>query len=233
MILKGGNSGLVDDVYFLTATNSATFNSARVVANLNTYYNLFVNEILDSQDDWDFEGQIALANLFANQSDYVFPTDILKAKRLEISDGTNWYNAEQIDINEYRNLALGTSADVNNHFTSSAPAFSAFDNSIYLYPVPDAAVNSGLRLWYSDSVVELSGDGSSATATMEPVFNESYHRGLSYGVAKDWFQKTGDEKMAAIMEKEMEKIIARMRLFYSNRLPDREYRLKPLIDNFS
>lgn len=227
MILYGGNSGLIDDVYFLTAQNSANFNSAIVMTNINHYYDMFVNEILDAQDDWDFEGQIATANIVANQQDYAFPTDILKAKRLEISyDGTNWYAAQPMDENDYRLRSIGLSADVNDYFDETCPYFAAHDNSLYLYPVPDTAVTSGLKLWYSDQVVPLS------AATMSPVFQKAYHRGLSYGVAKDWFQKIGDQQKSVEMNAEMEKIIARMKNFYSNRFQDREYRLKPLIENY-
>lgn len=232
MILMGGSSGLIDDVWFLTATNSATLNSARVLTNLNQYYNLFVNEILDAEDDWDFQGQIAYANIVANQQEYPFPTDVLKIKRLEVGDGTDWYPATPIDINEYKTYAIGSTA-VSNEVLAGCSLYSAFDNSLYLHPIPDAAVNSGLKLWYALQITELSAAANSAVAEMEPAFNESYHRGLSYGVAKDWFQKIGDTTAAQQMTNEMEKIIARMRLFYSNRLPDREYRLKPQIQDYS
>lgn len=228
MILQGGSSGLIDDVYFLTATNSSVFNSARVMTNINTHYDLFVNEILDAQDDWDFQGEVAVANIIANQQDYKFPTDILRPKRLEVqnSAGGDWYNAQFVDINEFRLRAMGTSADIDELYNPTAPAFAAHDNSIYLYPVPASAVNSGLKLWYQQEVTALSADA------MEPVFQKAYHRGLSYGVAKDWFQKIGDVTKAREMENEMEKYIARMKEFYAFRMPDREYRLKPLIQNF-
>jgi hypothetical protein len=232
MITMGGNSGLIDDVWFLTATNSASYNSARILGNLNQYYNLFVNEILNAEDDWDFQGQIAYANLIANQQEYPFPTDILTVKRLEISDGTNWYPVDPMDINEYRTYAIGASANSNNYFESSSPKYSAFDNSLYLHPIPDTAVNSGLKLWYALDATDLSAAANSAVISMEPAFNSSYHRGLSYGVAKDFFQKIGDTSGAKNMENEMEKIIARMKLFYSNRLPDRQYTLKPTYNNY-
>jgi hypothetical protein len=226
MILYGGNSGLIDDVYLLTATNSAVFNSAIIQSNINNYIDIFTNEILDAQDDWDFQGQIATANVVANQQDYPFPSDVLTVKRLEISDGTNWSLATPVDINEYRTYAVGSSA-VSNEILAGLTQYSAFNNSLYLHPIPGSSVTSGLKLWYGKKATALS------ATTMEPPFTAAYHRGLSYGVAKDWFQKIGDPTGAKQMENEMEKIIARMKHYYSNRLPDREYRLKPLIQDYS
>jgi hypothetical protein len=211
------SNGIANQARFLTNTNTTTYTAADLYASINTYYHYFVNEILEAMDGWDFQGEIATTDLVASQQEYVFPTDILKVKRVEITyDGTNWYNAEPFDIN-MRAKATDTTS-ITNDFSTNKPYFDCFENSMFLYPIPDAAVTSGLKIWYEKEATELSG------ATDEPVFAEAYHKGLSYGAAKDWFQKYSEVpanfKKAQTMSAEMQNSINRMKVFYNRKTQD-------------
>lgn len=214
------SAGLRNQTRFLTNTDTTTYSNADLDASINTYYHLFVNEILEAMDGWDFQGEIATTNLVANQQEYVFPTDILKIKRVEITyDGTNWYNAQPFDIN-MRGTATDTTS-IASDFDKSSPFFDAFENSLFLYPIPDAARTAALKIWYEDEVAELS------NATDEPDFAEAYHKGLCYGAAKDWFQKYAEVpaniKKAQMMENEMQAYITRMKVFYNRKTQDDVY----------
>lgn len=212
------SNGIANFARFLTNTNTTTFSAADLYASVNTYYHFFVNEILEAMDGWDFKGEIATANLVSAHQEYVFPTDILKIKRVEITyDGTNWYNASPFDIN-MRSTATDTTS-VASDFEKSSPYFDAYDNSMFLYPIPDANVTNGLKIWYEKEATELS------SATDEPVIAEAYHKGLSYGAAKDYFQKYGKTE-ANVMEAELQKYISRMKVFYNRKTQDDIYKVE-------
>jgi len=213
------SSGIANFARFLTNTNTTTYSAADLYASVNTYLHYFVNEILEAMDGWDFKGEIGTASLVANQQEYTFPTDILKIKRVEITyDGTNWYTAQPMDINMRANATDTTS--IANDFNKTNPYYDAYDNSMFLYPIPDAAVTNGLKIWYEKEADELS------AATDEPTFAEAYHKGLSYGAAKDYFQKYGNAKASA-MDVELQTLISRMKVFYNRKMQDDSYMVSP------
>jgi hypothetical protein len=215
------SNGLRNFTRFLTNTNTTTYSNADLDASLNTYYHYFVNEILGAMDSWDFQGEIATADLVASQQEYVLPTDILKIKRVEISyDGTNWYMAEPFDIN-MRGRATDTTS-IAADFSKSKPYFDAYDNSVFLYPIPDTAVTAGLKVWYEKEPTELS------SATSEPSFLEAYHKGLAFGAAKDFFYKYGKYNDANAMDNELSRHINRAKDFYNRKVQDQPYIITPL-----
>lgn len=221
------SQGLRNIARFLTNTNTTTYANADLDASINSYYQMFVNEILAAMDDWDFQGEIATTNLVANQQEYVFPTDILKIKRIEISyDGTNWRNATRFDISDRGNQSDATS--VNNEFSTDSPFVDIYDNSLFLYPSPTTNVTGGLKIWYLKEATDLS------AATDEPAIQEAYQKGLCYGAAKDWFQKylevEGNAGKADRMSIELENYLSKLRTYYSNRDMDRDYILN-IADN--
>lgn len=204
----------------ITKTNSTTYTDGDVDASLNNYYHLFVNEAIQSMDGWDFQGEIATASLVADQQEYVFPTDLLKIKRIEVTyDGTNWYKVDIMDVNEYS--GTNDSTTIANEFSKSKPFADLHDNSLFLFPVPDAASTNGLKIWYEDEITELSSD------TDEPVIPEAYHKGLCYGAAQDYHDRESDTKKSSVMEKKMEKNLFRMKDFYNRKVQDRDYVATP------
>ena len=171
-------------------------------------------------DEWDYQGETATADLVASQQEYIFPSDILKIKRIEISyDGTNWYKAEPMDINE-RGEATDTTS-IASDFTTSEPFFDLMDNSVMLYPIPSANVTGGIKIWYEKLQTALSAD------TDEPNFAKPFHKGLCYASAKDYFEKYLDTKgnLAKMQnaENKMETYIQRMKTFYRKKNQDRAY----------
>ena len=217
------SSGIANQARFLTNTNTTTYTAADLYASINTYYHFLVNEILEAMDGWDFKGEVATTSLVASQQEYVFPTDILKIKRVEITyDGTNWYVANNFDIN-MRAKATDTTS-ITSDFSTSKPFFDAYDNSMFLYPIPTAAVSAGLKIWYEKEATELSAAGD------EPVFAEAYHKGLSFGAAKDWFQKYSEIpanlKKAQTMGGELQNYITRMKVFYNRKTQDENFSAK-------
>lgn len=190
---------------------------------MNAYYDLFVGEILDSMDDWDFQGEVATADLVANQQEYLFPADILKIKRVEVSfDGVNWQKAEPLDINEIGHATDSTT--IASHFNVSEPYFDLHDASLFLFPIPTSNVTGGLKIWYEKLITKLS------AATDEPSFARPYHKGLAYGAAKDYFEKyldvSGNPDKLVNADNQMGVYINRMKAFYRKKDQDRMYNLQ-------
>lgn len=205
----------------ITNTNSTTYTDAELDASVNMYLDLFTTEILDSMDEWDFQGEIATTDLVANQQEYVFPSDILKIKRVEVSyDGTNWYEAAPMDVNERGGANDSTS--IRNDFTTNKPYYDLMDNSVFLFPIPTAASTAGIKIFYEKLQTHLSAD------TDSPNFVRSFHKGLCYGAAKDYFEKflgerSGFDIKLQNAKNELEEYIMRMKSFYRRRNQDRQY----------
>jgi len=215
-------STLQDQVRYLSNTNSADYSDADIRTNLTRWAHLFTTEILDSMDMWDFQGEISTANLVANQNEYVFPIDVLKIKRVEVSyDGTNWYKADFFDVSQKGGALSGNEI---NDFTQVEPKVEAYDQSLFLYPTPTSAVTAGLKIWYSEELVGKDTDGDDITSfsadTDKPNIRDAFQRGLVWGAVQDYATKIGNLDLVSVADASIEKVILRMREFYGKRVQD-------------
>jgi len=218
------SSGLANYTRFLTNTNTTTYAAADLYASINMWYHTAVNEVLQSMDDWDFQGEYATASLVASQQEYTLPTDLIKIKRVEITyDGTNWYPVSPIDINQISDPTDSTS--VTNDFATSSPYYDLMDGSLFLYPVPTSNVTDGLKIWYEKEATELSG------ATDEPNIPEAYQKILCYGAAKDYFEKYSEREgftnKRNLIQQNYNDLLERMKEFYNTKNQDRNYVIQP------
>ncbi len=214
------SSGLRNFTRFITDTDTTTFTNADLDASLNMYYDLFCTEIIDSMDEWDFNGEIATTDFVANQQEYVFPTTILKIKRIELTyDGSNWYLASPMDINEVGSATDTTS--IRNNFVVQEPHYDLMDTSFMVYPIPTANVTGGVKIWFEELETQLSAD------TDEPAIVRPFHKGLCYGAAKDYFEKYinvgSNDKKAQTASINLETYIQRAKNFYRKKNQDRAY----------
>lgn len=223
MILYNASTsdGLRNFTRMLTNTNTATYTNADLDASINTYYDLVVTEILDSMDEWDFQADYATTSLVASQQEYTLPTDILKIKRVEISyDGSTWYEVKAEDVNE-ESYDSGSTSRINNNYTQANARYDLMDNSLFLKPVPTTAVTSGLKVWYEKLPTQLS------SVTSEPDFARPFHKVLSYGAAKDYFEKylekEGSANKLTMADRNITGYIERLKNYYRKRNQDRAY----------
>jgi hypothetical protein len=209
-------------------TNSTTYSDADLNASINAYYDLFTTEILQSMDDWDFQGEYATTDTVANQQEYAFPAELLKIKDVEITyDGSTWYKAAFMDINERSNPNDTTS--VANDFSESSPYVDFMDNSLFLYPVPTSAVTAGLKIYYEKLPTAMSADSDT------PTLARPFHIGLAYGGAKDWLEQhidmANNVARLNVANDNLNKTIKAMKDFYNKHIQDRDYVvLTPYVD---
>jgi len=218
----------------LTNTDDISYPADEINDSLTEWAHLFTTEILDSQDEWDFQEDIATIDLMANQREYPFPTDILKIKRIELKlDGSNWTPATIVDKSEIP-YPISSESDIIKYFDNTTPYVALFGNSIYILSGLIIDVSGGIKIWYSKEVVGTNELGEDITFfsndTDTPNIREAFQKGLVYGAAKDWFDKYEIQDKSAAMDAQLEKIIARMKQFYGSRIQDRRIIMKPASD---
>ncbi len=206
-----------------TNTTSTEYSDTDLNASLTNAAKFLATEILDSMDDWDSQGEISTTSLVADQEEYLFPSDILKIKRIEVSyDGTNWYRANFFDINQ---KAGAITSNETKNFSEQEPYVEIYEKSLFLYPTPEVAVEDGLKIWYSKDVVGLDEDGNDidkfSAATDVPLLKSGFRKALVFSAATDYFTQYGNMEGANIMEQKLEKMISRIRTFYSRRIQDK------------
>lgn len=217
------SQGIFQEIDFLCNTDSATFTIADKTRAVNKWQDFVVAEVLDSMDEWDFQGTKAYTNLVANQQAYAWATEILKIKRVEIDyDGNGDYIvADQMDIST-EEYAMQQSADVNDVYDQGDPRFDAWGNSAILFPVPDTSVNSGLVIWHTDNITEFT--ATAAMNTAEPDFNRPFHSILSYGATLDYARKFRIDDLIKFTERELygkDGLVDKLRKHYGTRSSDK------------
>ncbi len=215
-----GTVGLLEDVKFMTGTPD-DFTDILIKRYLNEGYKLAAQVIMETMDDWEFQGEEATADLVANQREYTFPTTLLRIERIEAKlDGTNWTTIEKLDKRAF-NYPLASETDITRIFSNADPFYDPFDRSIFLYSGTIASVTAGLKIWYVDSVTELSADAD------VPVIEPGFHRVLSLYAARIWAAKHDDRTLLGSITAELGSrdpitgqysgLLGAMQQYYANR----------------
>lgn len=232
------SNGIVEGINFtcnLASADTTEFPLVDKQRSINDWQDSVVIEILDSMDEWDFQGAKAYSNLVANQQAYPWPTDILKIKRVEVDydeDG-NYVVAEPFDSSTYEGT-IATSAEINKIFSKNSPKYDAFANSAFLYPVADTAVNSGLIVLHENRVVQFSSMSTGFTTSVvgnsaEPAFDRAFHKILVVGSSLDFGHRRQIDSLIAYCERELyapkKGLFDRLRRFYGSRTADKKMRV--------
>lgn len=196
--------GLIQDCEDLTGIGATGISGTTALLqqftrNINAWYHKVVTMILASQGDWEWDDMnktnypVGTINLVAGQRDYVLPlTDkILKVKRIDITyDGTSYIQALPLDSFDMKS-PLGSSTQEDAYHSKIQPYYDLKTNSVWLYPLPDAAdvaAGAKMRIEFLREPTEF----ATNSTTAEPGFDEPFHRMLSIGASLDYaitFQK--------------------------------------------
>jgi len=211
---------------WISATTSTTFTDAQIDGLLNRAMHEIQNHIERIMDHWEFRGQTATANLVADQQEYTFPTDILKPYRIEIryrANNQDWVVCDPIDERGIYFTAIGTAATSTTPiYTRGNPRVWFLDQSFFIDPQPDQAVTTGIRIWYTQEVVELS------ATTDEPIFIEAIHPWLCYYVAREWHVRNNNLDKAKESQGIMDKMLVEvLQPHYSKKFMQRSPRIMP------
>lgn len=230
-----GDINTAISMYANADTNQFT-NAERLIF-INKWMHKIVSMILQSQDGWDYDDvnqtdyPIITTDLVANQQDYTLPASekILKVKRVEISyDGTNWYKAEPLDVNEIGSATDSTT--LAGSFNKTKPYYDLQYHALFLYPIPDAAVTGGLKMWVTREAIDFT-SGDITTGTKEPPWDEPFHHMLALGVAYEWAVMKGRSNIG-VLKQELIEDEQRLKQYYSDKQKDKAYTLKPSYVNY-
>lgn len=172
------------------STAAAKYADADVDANLNEWYREIMSWVFAATGIWEFQGETSTTNLVSGQNEYVLPTDMVILNRVEVlyPDQTDYIVARRVDDKQVEGSAFANGEIEMG--TEGSPVYRVFDNSIFLYPAPTAAVTNGLKVEIMDDVTELSAAGDS------PNLNPLMHKILAIGAAYEYCSTNGHERKA-------------------------------------
>lgn len=200
----------IDDVFSLVrdivVKDDNTLTDTTLLRIANRRYLEMVRNIVSLNED--IYAEISSADLVADQREYVLSTDdtsstygggLIKLQRVEVSyDGTNWYVATPISLQEFRGPTI-TDADLNNQATQTTPRYWFKDRSVWLAPVPSssddvAASNANLYIYWIKRPDEVG-----PTLTNVPDIPKDFLGVLGEGILIDvfrMFDRTADSRDA-------------------------------------
>ena len=183
----------------LANKDSNTLTDATLLPIANKYYYLLVRELVGLNEE--LYANISTADLVANQTEYVLPIDdtastygggLIKILRVEVThDGSTLYVAKPIDLSNQTNPIIYSAttgpsvAVINQDYDVTAPKYAFLDRSLWLFPIPTAAVTNGLRLFLVERPNELTSSSSI------PDLPKDWLSVLQEGMLYDIFRKFG------------------------------------------
>lgn len=181
-------------------TASAKYTDANLDANINEWYREVVSWVMAATGIWEFQGEMSTANLVQDQNEYVLPSGLIVLNRVEVKypGQSNYVVARRIDDKQVEDSAFSNGQISLG--SEGSPVFRVFDNSIFLYPAPSAAVTSGLKIETIEDITELS-SGSDF-----PNLNPLVHKVLAIGAAYEYCSTNGHERKA---DRLMRRIVGR------------------------
>lgn len=200
---------------------------AQFTRNMNTWYQKIITMIFECQDAWNWDDinqtdyPIASADLVAGQQDYELPLTLgaLKIQRLDISfDGITWQKCSPFDVQETLQPLDTTSVGVN--FSKTNPKYDIRANSIFIYPIPDANVTAGLKIYFSRGPLEF----ATTDTTKAPGIDYAFHRMIAVGAMVEYC-KPKNLPQKADLQQELMDYEARLKQYYSRKDEDRRWQV--------
>jgi hypothetical protein len=241
-------STLDDDIDRLSGSDTTSYVDADKHSSMTRWAHTIQEEVVDAQDDWDFNGETAVANLVANQREYTFPTTLLKVKRIELCfDGINWVEATLFNEGTTK-YPLSSETNITNSFTNAQPMVQLFDKGFYIYSGTIIAVTGGIKIWFSDDIIGTNVGGttiSSFTAdTDTPNLVEFAQQGLVYGAILDFATKNNLDDLVQKMNNRLYGnslgrptdnmsiggLLGRIKNYYGSRNENKQNGVKPAYD---
>jgi hypothetical protein len=170
---------------------SSDYSDANLDANLNEWYREILIWALEVTGIWEIRGEQAFTNFVLDQVEYVLPTsDFLILNRVEVKypNSSTYVKADRIDDKQVDNSAF-----INNEISLASearPVYRVFDNSLFIYPKPSAAVTNGISIEYLKDVTDL------ATGTDQPDLNPTIRKALAIGAAYEFASTEEMDKLA-------------------------------------
>lgn len=160
--------------------------------NANEWYSEILVWAVEVTGIWEIRGEQAFTNFVQDQVEYVLPTgDFLILNRVEVKypNSSAYVKADRIDDKQVDNSAF-----INGEISlasESRPVYRVFENSLFIYPKPSAAVTNGISIEYLKDITALSA-GSDL-----PDLNPLIRKGIALGAAYEFASTEEMDRLAS------------------------------------
>jgi len=236
-------STLDDYIDDILGSDSTSYTDAKKHRSMTRWAHNIVEEVMEAMADSDFQGEYSLHDLVANQREYLFPSDLLKIKKIDLKlDGSNWKTTNWIDETDIRSRSIASEADIIKIFNNNNPFVSFFDESYFIWSGTIIEVTDGIKIWYNKEIVGKDTDGDDITSfsadTDSPYLKEFAQMALVFGAVLDFALKNRMTDLVGEMNFKLYGnrvgrpsnptriggLIGQIRQYYTNRIPDRDYK---------
>ncbi len=212
--------GLKQEIYALAGINSSSFNQSDLNRIINKYYKQAQSAIRALSED--FFGDIETTDLVLNTggtypNEYPLPNDYEKVIAIRVAFNPAVPSAptetEFVQLDIVPQSAMTTpSSSIDN------PTAVIFDNSFFLYPIPDATtmtlpVTKGVRAYVIYRQPDLSADSDT------PNIFSDYHDVITWGALQDIATMLGNSSLYNRAVMNFNKRMAEMKEYASSRVP--------------
>lgn len=179
------NSGIVQEVWELSGTDTNSYPLKSVTRNVNNWLKLVQSWILGADGRFQYDDSnytdlpIATTDLVSGQDNYSFDStwlEIIKVEAAQDSTVSVWNVLKPFDVNDVYNYS-------EFQKNSGVPSFyDVIGSSVILKPASNFNATAGLKFYFKRKASEF----ASTDTTKEPGFASPYHRILSLGAAYDY-----------------------------------------------
>lgn len=153
---------------------------------VNDAYMNMVDEITKVNPDYFTKS--STTDLVVAQQEYDLPTDFEKALMVNVYQDSQWFRA--LPLANINSIPVVSRTDSQQGFVINEPTYYIIGDNIGLMPIPTAAVDEGLKLWYVYTPEELDADSD------EPAFPKKFHHIIKLGAYANYLDQD-DEHVAA------------------------------------
>lgn len=222
-----GKQGICQDIDFFCKSTLATYPKADKVRNVNLGLDAVADLIQKVSDTWHWEDTnqtdlpIATTNLVANQRDYSINTAFLTILGVYIKKSST--------ATAYTEITLGTKTNVfqaDTAITGVPSTFFPYGNSLFLDPMPNASITTGLKIAFERNIIYFATDATTATVPYNPQFT----RLATMYACRDYSMANGKVNLEVVLN-EIAKLEGRITSAYARRNKVQQRGLRPNVEN--
>jgi hypothetical protein len=225
---------LQDKTRLLLGGISATeYSAVNLNVAINSYYDDFIIQAILANKDWEVNGEVATANLVANQREYILPSDLLTIKKIEVNAMTGaaenqWTSPRIVDLRSMPSVALTNYQD-SDDTRESFFEIRLYDESLIFNWLPKNSVTNGLKIYYSKEATAMT-EGNKATDI--PNLPNTLQIGLAYGAVLDYALQTEQNKRISNFKALLEEKLEETTSYYKQRITANREGLRTRVENY-
>lgn len=189
---------------------SDQYSDADINSAVNNYTHKAIQHAILSSGQWEVNGEVSVTDIVVGQQEYPLPANTINIKRIELNTTGQTDAWTQPILVDERNIAHTISNETTGNGSTT---IRIFDNSLWLDTIPDTNVTGGIKVFISAENNALSADGD------EPNVMEACVDYVIYGACLDYAVMRTLREDVTMFTGLLDKALAELKLFYSNRLP--------------